>query len=227
MCQHIDKSRLNPQTIIFHYLSKNMQRIKLPKIQGFFLTLTLKSPTLTLEIEEESSGRISSLDLNEDLVNRATDGFFETLEDLFEGLKSAANQTSPEINLILSKEELTYIGSYSQGKARLEHRFTLKLTEKRMDQLEALEKKFQLLEEWKERYEAEVKKCQEKSQALKEENEKMAQRVEELEKSYETLQASVLFTPDIYFNNKSVNIFTLISLIRIKQPYQFAIILSV
>jgi len=110
-----------------------MQRVKLPKIQGYYLTLTPKDSLLTLEIEEESSGEISSLDLNEDSVYEATNGFFETLQDLFQGLKSAANLSHSGITLILSKEELTYIGSYSAGVAQVELSFILKLIEKRAE----------------------------------------------------------------------------------------------
>ncbi len=88
-----------------------MQRIKLPKIQGHFLTLALKEDsTLTLEIEEESSGRIFSLDLDEDSIDQVTDGLFQTAEDLFRGLQDGANSRCPGLTLNISKGKLIYTG---------------------------------------------------------------------------------------------------------------------
>lgn len=171
-----------------------MQRIKLPQIQGYYLTLTLKEFILTLEIEEESSGNVSFLDLEEELVYEATNGF-ETLQGLFQGLKSAANGSYPEINVLLSKEKLTYIGSYSIGTDQVEHYFILKFQERRQ------------------KHEVEIQKSQKNLQALERENGKMAQRLEELERfrleEFErfnkNLKASLPFKLNFSFDKKSEN----------------------
>lgn len=85
-----------------------MQSIKLPQIQGFDLTLTLKDSILTLDVQEESSGRIFSLDLDENSIDQTTYGLFQTSEGLFRGFQEGANKRCPGITLSMSEGEFIY-----------------------------------------------------------------------------------------------------------------------
>ena len=172
-----------------------MQRVKLPQIQGHYLTLALKDSILTLEVEEESSGRIFSLDLDEDSIDQVTDGLFQTAEDLFRGLQDGANNRCPRITLALSKGKLIYTVVLSTETVQRES-FILNLTEKRVDQVEVLERKF---EQWKERYEAK------NEDLMKQMEQKMAQRLDILEKLCDNLKVLIPPKLDFYFNKDSMN----------------------
>jgi len=85
-----------------------MQRTKLPKIRGFYLTITPKDSFINLEIEEESTGKIFAVNIDNDAISEKTNSIFEDPQSFMQGLQDAADQKCRGFELILGRETLKY-----------------------------------------------------------------------------------------------------------------------
>ncbi len=199
------------------------------QVEDFLLIITSQNTLFTLEAEHEPTGKLFTINLDSDSIGQVTNGLFESVDKMIQGLKEAADSNFENIRLDIDLEgKLTYTAVFTSEVVNKEFGFTLNLTEKKMDPIQIFSRKLDSfksdMEEWKEAQETKVQALvtkMESGQAYQARNEerfdklekmmiqmeqRMTQRLEKLEKLCENLKAPVTFKPEIEFNKASENI---------------------
>jgi len=194
------------------------------RVQDFLLFITSQNTILTLEAEHEPTKKIFTINLDSDSIGQITNDLFDSVDRMVQGLKDAADDNFKDLTLTISPQgKLTYLAVLASGVIRKEFSFTLNLIEKEMDLIEVFSRRLNSVEgeldKWKGAHESKMvnmetfQAFQARSEGrfdrlesmMKQMEQKMAQRLDILEKLYGDLKLSVPLKPDIYFNHTSVN----------------------